>query len=230
MEAYDLLGFTGAIGSTDVTHIRWACCPYSWARQYTGKEGFPSIAYQAIVDHTGRVLAVTKGFAGAMNDKTIIRYDTAVAKIRRDPVYSEKVYTLFDENGQPFERKGNYSIVDNGYNKVRAVCKLCECPARCRFQCGVDMFFTIAIFSNRLLNLWRKVGTPNVCVDVQHETSSRKQGNSSGEPVCAPPPPRIGGSFFSVFLPQEVLGFSVDRLLGGASTATGLSRSRLINF
>ncbi|CAN0496873.1 unnamed protein product, partial [Ectocarpus sp. 12 AP-2014] len=69
MDAYDLLGFTGAIGSTDVTHIRWVCCPYSWARQYTGKEGFPSIAYQAIVDHTGRVLA--------MNDKTIIRYDTA---------------------------------------------------------------------------------------------------------------------------------------------------------
>ncbi|CAB1117325.1 unnamed protein product [Ectocarpus sp. CCAP 1310/34] len=119
MEAYDLLGFTGAIGSTDVTHIRWACCPYSWARQYTGKEGFPSIAYQAIVNDTGLVLAVTKGFAGAMNDKTIIRYDTAVAKIRRDPVYTEKVYTLFDKNGQPFEREGNNSIVDNGYNKFQ---------------------------------------------------------------------------------------------------------------
>ncbi|CAB1096670.1 unnamed protein product [Ectocarpus sp. CCAP 1310/34] len=118
MEVYDLLGFTGAIGSTDVTHIRWAFCPYSWARQYTGKEGLPSIAYQAIVDHTGRILAVTKGFAGAMNDKTIIWYDTAVAKIRRDPVYTEKVYTLSDKNGQPFERKGNYSIVDNGYNKA----------------------------------------------------------------------------------------------------------------
>ncbi|CAB1114838.1 unnamed protein product [Ectocarpus sp. CCAP 1310/34] len=115
-EAYDLLEFAGAIRSTDVTHIRWACCPYSWARQYMGKEGFPSIAYQAIVDHTGHVLAVTKGFAGVMNDKTIIRYDTAVAKIRRDPVYTKKVYTLFDKNGQPFERKGNYSIVDNGFS------------------------------------------------------------------------------------------------------------------
>ncbi|CAB1113473.1 unnamed protein product [Ectocarpus sp. CCAP 1310/34] len=98
--------------------MRKECCPYSRARQYTGKEGFPSIAYQAIVDHTGRVLAVTKGFPGAMNDKTIIRYDTAVAMIRRDPVYTEKVNTLFDENGRPFERKGNYSIVDNGYNKT----------------------------------------------------------------------------------------------------------------
>ncbi|CAM9699064.1 unnamed protein product, partial [Pylaiella littoralis] len=27
-----------------------------WAKQYTGKEGFATIAYQAIVDHTGRLL------------------------------------------------------------------------------------------------------------------------------------------------------------------------------
>ncbi|CAM9592703.1 unnamed protein product, partial [Sphacelaria rigidula] len=74
----DHLGFTGAIGSTDVTHIKWAACPYSWEKQYTGKEGFATIAYQAIVDHTGRVLAATKGYAGSMNDKTIIRYDAAI--------------------------------------------------------------------------------------------------------------------------------------------------------
>lgn len=122
MEFYDYLGFTGAIGSTDVTHIRWASCPYTWARQYTGKEGFPTIAFQAIVDHTGRVLACTKGFGGAMNDKTIIRYDAAIAKIRNDPIYTEKAYTLFGEDGAPFERKGNYSLVDNGYNKVSFLC------------------------------------------------------------------------------------------------------------
>lgn len=122
---YDLLGFTGAIGSTDVTHIKWSCCPFSWARQYTGKEGFATIAYQAIVDHTGRVLAVTKGYAGSMNDKTIIRYDAAVAKIKTDPVYTQKEYTLFREDGSTFTRKGNYSIVDNGYNKARY--PICSC-------------------------------------------------------------------------------------------------------
>ncbi|CAM9763923.1 unnamed protein product, partial [Hapterophycus canaliculatus] len=117
MEEYDHLGFTGAIGSTDVTHVKWACCPHSWARQFSGKEGFATIAYQATVDHSGRVLAVTKGFGGSMNDKTIIRYDSAVAQIRRDPTYRDKAYTLFDEDGKAFERKGNYCIVDNGYNK-----------------------------------------------------------------------------------------------------------------
>ncbi|CAM9508247.1 unnamed protein product [Pylaiella littoralis] len=117
MEHYDLVGFTGATGSTDVTHIKWAACPYSWAKQYTGKEGFATIAYQAIVDHTGRLLAATKGYAGSMNDKTIIQYDAAIKKIKQDPIYAQKEYTLYDEDGEPFQRKGNYSIVDNGYNQ-----------------------------------------------------------------------------------------------------------------
>ncbi|CAN0006671.1 unnamed protein product, partial [Sphacelaria rigidula] len=115
---YDHLGFTGAIGSTDVTRIKWAACPYSWEKQYTEKEGFATIAYQAIVDHTGRVLAATKGYAGSMNDKTITRYDAAIKEIQTSTVYTEKAYSLFDEHGVSSERKGNYSIVDNGYNKV----------------------------------------------------------------------------------------------------------------
>lgn len=44
MHVYHLLGFTGAIGSTDVTHVRWGCCPHTLARSYTGKEGSPTIA------------------------------------------------------------------------------------------------------------------------------------------------------------------------------------------
>ncbi|CAN0083425.1 unnamed protein product, partial [Pylaiella littoralis] len=56
-----------------------------------------TIAFQAIVDHTGRLLAATKGFGGSMNDKTIITYDAAITKIREDPVYKEKEYTLFDK-------------------------------------------------------------------------------------------------------------------------------------
>ena len=74
MEDFHKVGFTGAVGSTDVTHIRWDCCVYSLVRSYTGKDGFPTIAYQVTVDHSGRVLAVTRGFAGAHNDKTIICY------------------------------------------------------------------------------------------------------------------------------------------------------------
>ena len=53
MEHYHELGLTGAIGSTDVTHVRWDRCPYCLQCSYTEKVGFPTIAYQATVDYTG---------------------------------------------------------------------------------------------------------------------------------------------------------------------------------
>ena len=37
MAEYDKLGCYGAIGSTDVTHIKWDCCPYSEQRSYSGR-------------------------------------------------------------------------------------------------------------------------------------------------------------------------------------------------
>ena len=118
MSDYDRLGFTGAVGSTDVTHVKWACCPTSHARTYTGKEGFPTVAFQATVDHSGRILAVTKGFAGATNDKTIIRYDLAVSMIKKDPIYRDRVFKLYNEDGTWTEHKGVYLLVDNGYHEV----------------------------------------------------------------------------------------------------------------
>ena len=119
MEHYHKLGFSGAIGSTDVSHVKWECCPYSLQRSYTGKEGFPTIAYQATVDFTGRVLGTTTGFPGAMNDKTIIRYDPAVLKIREDPQYTHKTFHLKRADGTTEVHAGNYLLVDNGYHKVK---------------------------------------------------------------------------------------------------------------
>lgn len=118
MGQFDRVGCTGGVGSTDVTHLTWGMCPHSQARSYTGKEGFPTIAYQVTVDHSGRALAVTKGFTGSTNDKTIIRFDSAVTKIRTDPEYTEQTYTLYEADGTPYEQKGCYLLVDNGYHKV----------------------------------------------------------------------------------------------------------------
>ena len=119
MEHYHKLGFTGAIGSTDVTHVKWDSCPYSLHRSYMGKDGYPTIAYQATVDFTGRVQGATKGFAGAHNDKTIIRYDLAAQTIREHPQYTKQTFDLRRANGTVERHKGNYLLVDNGYYKVR---------------------------------------------------------------------------------------------------------------
>ncbi|CAB1100705.1 unnamed protein product [Ectocarpus sp. CCAP 1310/34] len=84
MGIFHQLGCTGACGSTDVTHIGWNMCPFTLGRPFTGKEGFPTIAYEVTVDHAGRTLAVANGFTGATNDKTTIRYDSGVNNIRTE--------------------------------------------------------------------------------------------------------------------------------------------------
>ena len=118
MREYDALGLTGAIGSTDVTHVKRECCPESETISYTGKEGYPTIAYEVTVDHTGRVLGVTRGFPGAQNDKTIIRYDLTVRKVREEAPYRDRTFKLTKRDGTTKDVKGNYLIVDHGYHKV----------------------------------------------------------------------------------------------------------------
>lgn len=58
------VGFEGAGGTTGVTHVAVWRLPPSHSRVYTGKEGFPTLADEATVDHAMRVRAVTKGYPG----------------------------------------------------------------------------------------------------------------------------------------------------------------------
>ncbi|CAN0184692.1 unnamed protein product [Pylaiella littoralis] len=118
MDCYRKLGFTGAIGSTDVTHVGWGMCPFTLGRSCTSKEGFPTLAFEVTVDHAGRAIGVTQGFTGATNDKTIVRYDAAVQTIRNNKVYKDREHKLRKADGTEFTRKGCYLIVDNGYHEV----------------------------------------------------------------------------------------------------------------
>ena len=82
MEDYEAQGFPGAVGSTDVTHISWDRVVSSRAQGLTGKDGFPTLAYEVTVDFSRKILAATHSFPGAENDKSIVRYDAAVKTIR----------------------------------------------------------------------------------------------------------------------------------------------------
>jgi Plant transposon protein len=124
MRHYAQLGFPGAVGSSDCMHISWDKTPSQHARYYTGKEGFPTVAYEVTVDHTMRVQAVTRGFHGSANDKTIVRFDGFVNRIKGDAFYKNMEYNLRVNDGpaddpSSFTRvSGAYLIVDNGYHKV----------------------------------------------------------------------------------------------------------------
>jgi Plant transposon protein len=45
---YTARAFPGCVGSVDCVHIGWDRCPTQYTNVYTGKEGFPSIAYEVI--------------------------------------------------------------------------------------------------------------------------------------------------------------------------------------
>lgn len=74
---YRRLGFPGAIGSVGCVHVKWDKCPFSLRASCTGKEGYPTLAYEAVVDHR-RIHSVTKSHYGARNDMTIVKYDKHV--------------------------------------------------------------------------------------------------------------------------------------------------------
>lgn len=61
MAIYERMGLAGAIGSADCVHVKWERCPVELSNLCcTGKEGYPTLAWQATVDHHKRFMNVTK--------------------------------------------------------------------------------------------------------------------------------------------------------------------------
>mmetsp|Transcript_1820 Transcript_1820/g.4130 ORF Transcript_1820/g.4130 Transcript_1820/m.4130 type:complete len:220 (-) Transcript_1820:1705-2364(-) len=85
MNFYTILGLPGCIGSIDCVHMGWDMCPAGMRSDATGKEGYPTLSFEVVVSHTRRILAVTRGFWGTWNDKTIIRYDETFDRLKSEP-------------------------------------------------------------------------------------------------------------------------------------------------
>ena len=87
MRHYDRVGFTGCVGSVDCVHIPWNRCPAKQLNLYTGKEGYPTIAYEVVCDHTLRILSATAGHYGSRNDKTIVRFDGFINALKNKKLF-----------------------------------------------------------------------------------------------------------------------------------------------
>lgn len=71
MSDYDELGFTGAMGSTDATHVHWANTFCS--TRHAGKEKIPTLAYRCTVDHSDRCLGIRRDTRVQTTRPSIIR-------------------------------------------------------------------------------------------------------------------------------------------------------------
>ena len=98
MDIYSKLGFPGCVGSIDATHLKWAMCPKSLSNICTGKESFPSIAYQVVVDHSRRILHISQGMYDSLNDITITRYDKFCQNVKNGNIYKDVEFEVTDEN------------------------------------------------------------------------------------------------------------------------------------
>lgn len=116
---YSMLGCSGAVDSVDCTHVPWERCYFSETQTHKGKEGYTTLVYEAICDHAGRILASTKGYPGAENDKTIVKRDLSMLRIDQEEPWASYKYNLCDVNGNVTEHTGGWLIADGGYHRVR---------------------------------------------------------------------------------------------------------------
>jgi hypothetical protein len=116
-DTYSKVGFPGACGSMDVTHLRWDACPKDMTNFYKGRYPYPTVATQAIVDHNRRILYLSELFHGKENDKTITVNDPFCVSVIHGKL-SQVEYCLYNEHGQRTRAHGGYFIVDGGYQNI----------------------------------------------------------------------------------------------------------------
>ncbi|CAB1108632.1 unnamed protein product [Ectocarpus sp. CCAP 1310/34] len=89
------------------------------------KCGYPGASYTSLVvectcDHSGRIIAATKTYPGAENDKTVIARDKSIWRIRDEEQwksYFTSSTSLYNADGTETEYTGAWIIVDGGYPK-----------------------------------------------------------------------------------------------------------------
>ena len=114
---YSDLGLPGCVGSIDVVHIGWDACPANMLHLYKGKESYPSIAYEVIVNQKRFIMSVTVGHPGARNDKHICRLDESLRHLAEGWLSKVEWWAYSDmaNESKIVVVKGLYLICDGGY-------------------------------------------------------------------------------------------------------------------
>lgn len=126
MSEYTSAGFPGCLGSTDGVHISWDKCHAQQKMLHTGKEKYPTVAYNVTVNHRRWIMAASRGFFCSYNDKTIVKYDSFINDIRNRKKYHDYNFTLRRKNGTVLPVTGVWILCDGGYHRWRCL----QCPSR----------------------------------------------------------------------------------------------------
>ena len=109
-------GFSGCIGSADVTHVILQKCHARLKNQNSGgKDSHTTRAFQIVVNHRRQIIASTVGYSGRWNDKTIVRFDGFITDIQRGLYLNDNVFSLIDDEGNEVQYKRAWILVDGGH-------------------------------------------------------------------------------------------------------------------
>jgi hypothetical protein len=119
LDSYAALGLPGAIGSMNCTHIAWDKCPIEFANLCKGKEKYPSVAFNCVVDHFRFIHWCSDAYFGATNDIQICGDDEYTLAVRGG-LYKNVEYYLYRAGLHENLRqrcRGAYLICDAGMPK-----------------------------------------------------------------------------------------------------------------
>ena len=126
MSEYTSAGFPGCLGSTDGVHVSWDRCHAQQKMLHTGKEKYPTVAYNVTVNHRRWIMAVSRGFFGSYNDKTIVKYDPFISDIHKGKKYQNYKFDLRKRGGGVRQITGAWILCDGGYHRWRCL----QCPSK----------------------------------------------------------------------------------------------------
>ena len=121
LKVYAKHGYPGCMCSVDGVHVAWDCCPSGSRWEYTGKEGYPTLAFNVCVTHTREIIHVSGPVPGKTNDLTQARYDAFLTKLRLNQVAPDIKFELYTEEGSRKEHTGVWAMCDNGYHNWRCL-------------------------------------------------------------------------------------------------------------
>ena len=97
MKEFTLASLSGALGSTDATHITTWQCEYNLRNNHLGgKSASTTHFYNITVNHRRRILHSTREGPGRWNDKTMILFDTFVKGIHDGDHLHDVEFELFE--------------------------------------------------------------------------------------------------------------------------------------
>jgi hypothetical protein len=116
--AEENINLPGCMGSVDCVHVPWPKALASQRSWYVGKEGFPTVAFQVVVNHKRKILSVSQPHPGSHNDKTIASMDPALHAIRTVQSFITYAWQAATAAGSA-TIYGVYLICDGGYHLWR---------------------------------------------------------------------------------------------------------------